>query len=898
MDPSLSNSLADNQLDFLSRKSSASSTASLDRHELRSQNTGRTRPGGAEDKLSGVRAKIALFSSETSRAISGTGKVSVGSSLTRAHTHSDVRFDDKRQSLKTEARKVKGNSAATNLKAQNKSTSFRSMINVSSSPGSESFPAEQNILSRTDMTKSTDALLRSHKKDQIIWEEAVGTNEKTVKTVPTISTRSQSLNEIGKVRQAKVGLGQHKDIGVLGKSRSTTTIVPGTGGPEQPSARKSSMTNLIEQRRRSTMTKLKGLVIPEILTENNSPNHNSSKEKTLAAGKPSSSGSFSNKISGSALPNPPWKDKNTSEDFPKYSPAFKRKPFTVYSNGSGSLKKEEADQTTRAKPPIGKKNSDESSGGVRLEDSDNDSAVSSGRSSLSCRSCTPPTSPKTGHRERSGSSRNSSEAREAREAREVNPRVLKKNSVEAINRQNVLNACKKSSANSKAGSDSSEPPAETLSSPRNNKTCSRPASRSSSFTIAERKKSLETQSESRRGSNSSHDSVSVSRKNSRDFPDKSSSKMEEFSSVRSSRVTTPTGNCHYPESIMDIEERVAFMTEVVDRAASVTPTERRSLSRTPSIASERSSYSSRSSRNSSIVSEKAPFARNSSIMSKDSAISEDISKEMEEKPGGDKRWSDLEKKYSRGLSSSSIGETISKLAKSTEDSKTERPKDLLISPKKITAGINSPSSKNFKELAEKWQTMSGPESVTAGSAVSTLPRKSSREKVREETGRTGDQLATLPRRASREKSPLETPTDCGPAWCSPPALGCTSSFYQVSGDTQWSGFDIREGGKGELPDRKYSVPAFNESAVKLREKKDNVPSRPSSLIESSDQKDLKIFEIGNLGDNNRLLLGSASTSQSSSQADLLDSHSVTSDTPKSPLPSSSSREILDVFSNR
>ncbi len=38
--------------------------------------------------------------------------------------------------------------------------------------------------------------------------------------------------------------------------------------------------------------------------------------------------------------------------------------------------------------------------------------------------------------------------------------------------------------------------------------------------------------------------------------------------------------------------------------------------------------------------------------------------------------------------------------------------------------------------------------------------------------------------------------------------------------------------------------------------------------------------------------------QSSSQADLLDSNSVTSDTPKSPLPSSSSREILDVFNNR
>ena len=121
-------------------------------------------------------------------------------------------------------------------------------------------------------------------------------------------------------------------------------------------------------------------------------------------------------------------------------------------------------------------------------------------------------------------------------------------------------------------------------------------------------------------------------------------------------------------------------------------------------------------------------------------------------------------------------------------------------------------------------------------------------------------------------------------------------YYQVNGgDADWSGFELSS--KCELPDRKYSVPAFNEASVKLRDRKDNVPSRPSSLIESSEQKDLKIFEIGNLGDSSRLLL-SGCTSQSSSQADLLDTNSVASDTPKSPLPSSSSREILDVFSNR
>ena len=114
-----------------------------------------------DEKLSGVRAKIALFSSE-STAAPGLGKfqssedvakasgASGSSLLTRAHTHSDVRFEKdesglKRQSisqmslksLKTEDRAGKENGSlqksGSNLKPQNKSTSFRSMINVSSS---------------------------------------------------------------------------------------------------------------------------------------------------------------------------------------------------------------------------------------------------------------------------------------------------------------------------------------------------------------------------------------------------------------------------------------------------------------------------------------------------------------------------------------------------------------------------------------------------------------------------------------------------------------------------------------------------------------------------------------------------------------------------------------------
>ena len=118
-----------------------------------------------DEKLSGVRAKIALFSNETGGNVQH-GKNSIGKyqssedvgklvgssgSLTRAHTHSDVRFDAENsglkpsrqsvsqmslKSLKTEDRGGKDagslQKSGSNLKAQNKSTSFRSMINVSS----------------------------------------------------------------------------------------------------------------------------------------------------------------------------------------------------------------------------------------------------------------------------------------------------------------------------------------------------------------------------------------------------------------------------------------------------------------------------------------------------------------------------------------------------------------------------------------------------------------------------------------------------------------------------------------------------------------------------------------------------------------------------------------------
>ena len=69
-----------------------------------------------------------------------------------------------------------------------------------------------------------------------------------------------------------------------GRSRSINTIL--ASGSSQAggnnSQRKGSMNNMLEQRRRSTMTKLKGLVIPEIVSENPSSNHSSSSKDKLS----------------------------------------------------------------------------------------------------------------------------------------------------------------------------------------------------------------------------------------------------------------------------------------------------------------------------------------------------------------------------------------------------------------------------------------------------------------------------------------------------------------------------------------------------------------------------------------------------------------------------------------
>lgn len=231
--------------EILSRKSSASSTGSLDRNSDggRGSKVKRLISGQQSNNqiASSVKAKIAMFSCSSSVSGGGTKCSETSkstSSLTRSLTHNDVRYEENSQ--------VKNNVPKT-------IAAYRSMVNVNEKSSANSHSAS-NLINK----------------------------------VSTFGNgRSQSLMEIGK---------------------KTETV-------KNPNSRSFSSNGLLldhrdrNNDRMSNKTKLKGLVIPE--SSNESP--------------VSSTASSATKV----LTTPPWK--SSSDNFPKYSPAFKRKPFVVYS---------------------------------------------------------------------------------------------------------------------------------------------------------------------------------------------------------------------------------------------------------------------------------------------------------------------------------------------------------------------------------------------------------------------------------------------------------------------------------------------------------------------------------------------------------------------------------------
>ena len=347
------------------------------------------------------------------------------------------------------------------------------------------------------------------------------------------SIRSQSLLEIGGGQKSGSRSSSHPPNL---RSYSSSGLIGGLGTNQD----QKNNVNIQGDRRKNTLTKMKGLVIPE--TESPST---SSREKTLTS--------------------PPWKDE--SSNFPKYSPAFKRKPFSVLgqsergqipsndqnqqTQNNGGSKNNTQQQIDSTNVQMHQKQNNHQNHVVKSDDSDNDSAVSSGRSSLSHSSVSPPSSPKSNGKSglRNGSSdpRSAADSSSAESADPQNPRVLKKDSIEAINRRNILNSCKKSNAKTKMGDLVKNPGNGTQ--PHWN---GKPASRSSSFTIAERKKSFETMQTNIRSlgesakvnTHSSQDSLS--RKSSRECESGFTSRRPSSNSelpIQSSSNSSRRGTC-------------------------------------------------------------------------------------------------------------------------------------------------------------------------------------------------------------------------------------------------------------------------------------------------------------------------------------------------------------------
>ena len=651
-----------------------------------------------EHSIKSVRAKIAMFSNEGKTSSqqnlrSNSSSSLAASSLTRSLTQGDVRFDQ--------------DAAAGRAKAVAKNSAYhRSMINVSKS-------SKDSDLARVSNTENKNGR-------------------------PPFALRSQSLLEIG-------GTGDPPKPSpaarvVTDRSQSSSALLPGA----------SESSNLIESRRRTTLTKMKGLVIPETSTP-------------------------------TVLKTPPWKvsggSSPNSATLPKYSPAFKRKPFTIYSHNTAATPPTTAKPSPNKEPAPGRPRTSKS------DDSDNDSAVSSARSSLShSSSVSPPHSPQISNGRKE---------------------------TEANNKKNILESkAKKTSAPETEG----KVPIKERRSISSTRTplLGKPASRSSSFTIAERKKSFEAFRLSGKGSqHSSQDSIST---------------------VKSCKEDSP------------FSRRSSTKSDILDGSRVTTPT----------------------------------ALRNTSSLT--DAIREMDNESKIQRTNSMEKWTSLEKKY------------------------TERPKDLFIGNNAKKMSAKSPGS--IKELTEKWENRSTEASTPLADSPPTFSRRS-----------TQDTLVMSPAsstRTSREEQVLPKFVDApwgtkSSLFMPPPEVSTTEWIESPARSLNATPTNsIQHSTPNSLPlpgppERKYSVPAYpsqenKNSSVKMRDKTNSVPSRPSSLIETGGQE-LKVFEIGNLGNTGQTHHHppSTSTSRGSSQADLLECGASATDTPKSPLPGSSSRELLEVF---
>ena len=946
----------------MSRKSSSSSNGSVDLNTNSNKSSRKGKSSSSdqllrhdEHSIKSVRAKIAMFSTQKSVESIQDTSANVNNSNTSAilrstpspvgnggrnslSAHPTSRVLTSTSSTSTPSSSVPPSSKKFNPDLESKvgMPYHRSMINVSSDSPDIGVGQSQSIVSEksqshADLTKSNE--LSGYKNQKLnltrvnstenagadIRLRARGLHQYNVEN--TQHGRSQSLLEIDSnnmvLRESsnnddpstelfksnnnmKATIASKKIVSDRSQSSSALIIAPSLLDESD-----SSKSNLIHTRRRHTLTKLKGIAIPE----NDLSSTISTGNQQLKNGK-----QLDTNKQKPVLSTPPWKgglSESSNGSISKYSPAFKRKPFTVYSTGnikpptpkqssqtniSQELQNNGDKRSSQNPLPTGKNSSartnKRSSKDVTDKpitntsrrsnpavvskidiDSDNDSAVSSARSSLSHGSgsacVSPPSSPplvacdktdgensldcrpditpnilarKDVPLSNSSATLNGNDQKNSCNlATDKNPRVLKKHSVEAINRRNILESCKKSSAKdtivepsieskpkiadmnststTTALSTSTEPIQKAVNSPnydiastntsrtsvalakerRSISSSSRatsfplgkPASRSSSFTIAERKKSFEALTKSQ--------AEAISNRRSSKPLDSRLSSAHQLHSSQDSLANTRTGSTSlmHPANIKSyscVSSRRSSRDEPpVSSTSSLslkTAATESSLMESNILSMKRSSLSSSSSKNiSSTNSHTNSSSRieNTASLTKDGDPINDLGKASrdcgtKEEQGASKcgptiisrtnsvtsdksgrsahkenksnvstptnpqvldenrKWSTLEKKWSSTMDKSGnkiviqSGDTKNKIAQFAMNSdknnlmdgnkSLERPRDLSFSSSfsgqansKMSPGSGTvtPSVKNIKEMAEKWEVRSN--SVDSSSLI-------------------------------------------------------------------------------------------------------------------------------------------------------------------------------------
>ncbi|KAL1114849.1 hypothetical protein AAG570_007673 [Ranatra chinensis] len=285
-----------------------------------------------------VKDKIAMFSSANDNP---QPNVVTPRKLNRFKSSDDVNTQNEafaQKGFKEGVPKMNFNTPTTMKKG---SPAYNSMVDVSSGLDSDSMDAVPNKTQSTlDLVSATSFPYQPSKDYSTLPRKFEGGRKPSVESSmdarPFLS-RAVSFSGTSKIHTRSQSL---IDVG----SKSSHIM-----RPSFEDARKSSLNALIEQRRKS-ISKLRGLVIPEKVSELPTaqyvidlpeikskdcplPNSQPNEEKMPSAGDKIVAPSNNSK-STCLMTTPPWKMESQVYDLPKYSPAFKRKSLSVYGTSS------------------------------------------------------------------------------------------------------------------------------------------------------------------------------------------------------------------------------------------------------------------------------------------------------------------------------------------------------------------------------------------------------------------------------------------------------------------------------------------------------------------------------------------------------------------------------------